>query len=301
MTLLSILVVVLVLSFYIKSVYSTDTIKISKGKEKRKEKENSEVLKVMSWKSESVNDYYQHPVKYDNINVLNTNNELNTIDTKLDTESNFNKKLKFNKVEKLNNLYYFIIEKSKVLNIDFLNIEVKGKDCLISFEMPGRSKYESLITYGEYLESPLNIYNYLESIKMVYIICKEEERIQKALEIEFEGIRVAIHTTNKEVTAYYKNEFYTLFNFLETSNKLTKKELIDLFNKLTKKVTFKNIKSNIKCSITGDTITKKDLLLSKWCEECKIVVSKDALIYNNNKCTSCNLSTNLIQIPKEKL
>lgn len=299
MTLLSILVVVLVLSFYIKSVYSTDNIKISKGK--IKEKENSEVLKVISWKSESVNNYYQHPVKYDNINVLNTNNELNTIDTELDTESNFNRKLKFNNVEKLNYLYYFIIEKSKILNIDFLNIKVKGKDCLISFEMPGRSKYESIITYEEYLNNPLYVYNYLESIKMVYIICKEEERIQKSLETEFNGIRVSIHTTNKTVTAYYKSKFYTLFNFLETSNKLSKKELIDLFNKLLKKVVFKTIKSDIKCSITGDILTKEDLLLAKWCVDCNTVISEDALIYNSNKCTTCNSSINLIEIPKEKI
>ena len=48
------------------------------------------------------------------------------------------------------------------------------------------------------------------------------------------------------------------------------------------------------CAITGDQLTEEDLNQSKYCTDCKTIVSKDALEYNTGRCHTCNRTQNLI-------
>ena len=101
-----------------------------------------------------------------------------------------------------------------------------------------------------------------------------------------------------------ENGYYKICEFVnvEMSNNYLLDFIYDNFKvKTINKSSIIHNTKEFKCSITGDILTKTEIANSKWCGDCKIIVSKDALIYNNNKCTSCNLSINLIEIPKEKI
>lgn len=155
-----------------------------------------------------------------------------------------------------------------------------GSDLFKAIDSTHKKPYKNLHTNHYYKPEEIYTDKIKEYIRLGYI-----------KETKFKDF-VSLH--NGSMTIFDKSRPTSwCISLLQNNQKINDSIIRQIEDKveLLLKCTFKSITENnsqLTCCATGDLLTIKEIKDSKWCNDCKIVISPNALLLTNNKCPECN-------------
>jgi hypothetical protein len=153
-----------------------------------------------------------------------------------------------------------------------------GKNLSKAIDSTHKKPYKNLHSNHYYKPEEIYTDKIKEYIQLGYIVERRDFELPQCILLD-----------NGSINIFFDVETLSLLKINQEVNIAVMKQIENkvelLLNPKLKSITKNN--KQLTCCATGDLLTEQEVKDSKWCNDCKIVISPNTLLLTNDKCLEC--------------